>query len=388
MKFRDLKIGTKITLLFLLYGLLIPLIGGNLVYYTAKNLLTREIYAHLETTVTAGNDYIQFFLQQPNKRAEIKALLASGQQSPELNKIFSNHVGLGKTGEIYLINKDLLMITPSRFKEDVFLKQKVDTLNSRNVFAMRENPTKHIGHKSIGFFPDYRGVSALGTHVYLPEMEWGLLAEIDVQEAFAPLRTLQRIMFPLMFMIPFMALLIGWYFSRLITKPIARLKNVAIAMGQGNLDAKVIVESKDEVGERSLVFNQMTKNLKTITISREWFSTVLKSIGDAVISTDTKSCVTFMNAVAEDMTGWKQKEALGRPLAEVFNIINENTREKCANIVDKAVRTKKIVGLANHTVLIAKDKTERAIADSAAPIHDQKNDIIGVILVFRNVTEA
>lgn len=172
-----------------------------------------------------------------------------------------------------------------------------------------------------------------------------------------------------------------------ISKPLDELTKGAEIIGKGDLEHKVKVASKDELGELGRAFNQMTTKLKTTTISREWFSTTLMSIGDAVISTDIKSHVTFMNPIAEDLTGWKQTEAAGRPLPEVFNAINENTREKCENIVARAIKTGKIIGLANHTVLVARDKTERAIDDSAAPIRDQKNNIIGVVLVFRDVAE-
>jgi len=94
-----------------------------------------------------------------------------------------------------------------------------------------------------------------------------------------------------------------------------------------------------------------------------------------------------LNRVAEDLTGWNQQEAEGKPLAEVFRIINEQTRKICENPVEKVFRTGGIVGLANHTALIARDGTERIIADSGAPIRNHDSQIIGVVLVFRDITE-
>ncbi len=120
---------------------------------------------------------------------------------------------------------------------------------------------------------------------------------------------------------------------------------------------------------------------------KERLRVTLHSIGDGVITTDKKGCVTMLNDVAEQLTGWTQREAAGKPLIEVFNIINEKTRLQCENPVDKVLQTGMIVGLANHTALISKDGTERAIADSAAPIRDQKGNVLGVILVFRDVTQ-
>ncbi|HXG67219.1 MAG TPA: PAS domain S-box protein [Blastocatellia bacterium] len=120
---------------------------------------------------------------------------------------------------------------------------------------------------------------------------------------------------------------------------------------------------------------------------RELLQTTLASIGDAVIATDAQARVAFLNQVAEDMTGWKQHEALGRPIGEVFKIINEQTREAAENPVARVLREGTIVGLANHTVLMTKDGGEIPIDDSGAPIRDRDGQIIGVVLVFRDVTE-
>jgi PAS domain S-box-containing protein len=119
---------------------------------------------------------------------------------------------------------------------------------------------------------------------------------------------------------------------------------------------------------------------------REQLHVTLSSIGDAVIVTDTDGAVTFLNPVAQELTGWESREAAGRPLEEVFRIVNEETRRPAENPVTKALREGMIVGLANHTVLIARDGTERLIDDSAAPIRGEDGTIAGVVLVFRDVT--
>src|SRR6056297_861488 len=119
----------------------------------------------------------------------------------------------------------------------------------------------------------------------------------------------------------------------------------------------------------------------------ESLRTTLNSIGDAVISTDLDGNIVRMNPIAEDLTGWTKDEALGSPINEVFNIVNAKTREIVDNPVDKVLEYGKIVGLANHTVLISKDGKEYQIADSGAPIKDQNNNITGVVLVFRDITE-
>jgi PAS domain S-box-containing protein len=121
--------------------------------------------------------------------------------------------------------------------------------------------------------------------------------------------------------------------------------------------------------------------------SEERLATTLRSIGDAVIATDEKGLVTMSNPVAEKLTGWPLADARGRPLDQVFNILNEQTRAAVESPVAKVLREGSIVGLANHTVLIHRDGHETAIEDSGAPICDSAGITTGVVLVFRDATE-
>jgi PAS domain S-box-containing protein len=120
---------------------------------------------------------------------------------------------------------------------------------------------------------------------------------------------------------------------------------------------------------------------------RERYRVTLGSIGDAVIATDAEGRVTFINQVAESLTGWKHADALGKPLAEVFHIVNEQTRRQVENPALHAIREGVISGLANHTLLLARDGTERPIDDSGAPIKDAQGQTLGAVLIFRDVTE-
>jgi PAS domain S-box-containing protein len=120
--------------------------------------------------------------------------------------------------------------------------------------------------------------------------------------------------------------------------------------------------------------------------SRDLLQTTLNSIGDAVIATDETARITFLNGVAQSLTGWTQAEAEGRPLHQVLSIVNEETRQPVDNPADRALREGAIVGPTNHTVLIARDGTERPIDDSAAPIRNASGQLIGVVLVFRDIS--
>ncbi len=114
---------------------------------------------------------------------------------------------------------------------------------------------------------------------------------------------------------------------------------------------------------------------------------MLTGIGDAVIATDANGRVVFMNPVAESLCGWTGAEAAGRSLVEVFRIVNEHTREPVESPVERVLADGVVIGLANHTLLVARNGAERPIDDSGAPIRDADGEIDGVVLVFRDVTE-
>ena len=120
--------------------------------------------------------------------------------------------------------------------------------------------------------------------------------------------------------------------------------------------------------------------------SEELYRTTIKSIGDAVISTDPDGRIVLMNAIAETLTGWDEAEARGRPLAEVFRIVHAETRLPCENPVGKVLRSRCIVGLANHTLLLSRDGAEYVLNDSGAPVLREDGELVGVVLVFRDVT--
>ena len=184
-------------------------------------------------------------------------------------------------------------------------------------------------------------------------------------------------------------------------KSVGDLQNGINTIGSGNLDYSIEIEGQNEITELSQAFNQMTSNLKTVTASKmdlekaqtalreseQRWATTLASIGDAVIATDTLGRVTFMNCVAQELTGWSISEALLLPIKEVFNIVNEQTRLDVENPINQVLEKGIIVGLANHTVLIRKDKIEVPIDDSGAPIKDKKGKTTGVVLIFRDITE-
>jgi PAS domain S-box-containing protein len=193
-----------------------------------------------------------------------------------------------------------------------------------------------------------------------------------------------------------------------IMSSISNLSRGAAAIGSGDLDYKVDDKGKDELGDLSRAVNRMSSDLKNITASKtelekeieerkqaerdlaqseQRWATTLASIGDAVIATDVLGKITFMNPIAEHLTGWRLKDAVKKPIGEVFNIINELTRKPSENPVAKVIEKGTIVGLANHTILIGKAGREIPIDDSGAPIRSASGAVTGVVLVFRDITE-
>ena len=134
--------------------------------------------------------------------------------------------------------------------------------------------------------------------------------------------------------------------------------------------------------------NERKKTEQALENEKERLAVTLRSIGDGVITTDTTGNVVLMNRIAEDLTGWGSPEATGRPLDEVFHIVNNQTREICENPITKVISSGQITGLADDTILIAKNGSEKSIGDSGAPILDAKNNIIGGVLVFRDITQT
>ncbi|MGA2107312.1 MAG: PAS domain S-box protein [Syntrophorhabdales bacterium] len=196
--------------------------------------------------------------------------------------------------------------------------------------------------------------------------------------------------------------------QRRILKSIGRLRAGAVVIGSGNLDFTIDEKKNDEIGDLARAFNRMTTDLKAVTASKtdlekeigerqraeialreseQRWATTLASIGDAVIAADTDGKITFMNAVAEGLTGWTLRDASAMPVTEVFNIINELTRLQVESPVTKVLREGMIVGLANHTILKRRDGIEVPIDDSGAPIKGAGGKTTGVVLVFRDITE-
>jgi diguanylate cyclase (GGDEF)-like protein/PAS domain S-box-containing protein len=173
--------------------------------------------------------------------------------------------------------------------------------------------------------------------------------------------------------------------------PLQAVIDKGLAAERNGLDT-INAQSTDELGVLADDYRALllARNRAEAELYREkeLAQVTLASIGDGVIATDTEGRITYLNAMAEYLTGWMLAQAHGRELTDVFSIINEFTRRPVPNPVTRCLREGRIVGLANHTVLLRADGREIAIEDSAAPIRDNRGELIGVVLVFHDVTRA
>jgi two-component system, cell cycle sensor histidine kinase and response regulator CckA len=147
------------------------------------------------------------------------------------------------------------------------------------------------------------------------------------------------------------------------------------------------VRINQAAARREQLINELVTAREKTAEARDLLATTLSSIGDAVIATDAQGKITFLNPVAQTLTGWPENQAVGTPAQKVFSIVNAETRAPAENPVVRVLRDGSIAGLGNHTILIARNGSETPIDDSAAPIKDRLGHLLGAVLVFRSVSE-
>jgi len=230
-----------------------------------------------------------------------------------------------------------------------------------------------------------------GTLTTIPSLNWTLISEISVERIMQPIwASLQD-----MFMVTLLGLTIFILLVlRLAKKSLKPMKQACKAIDQvakGDYGYHLKSMGIREFDEMATGINHMAEARmladKALQESEQDLIITLNSIGDAVITCDKQGCVTRMNPVAQKLTGWSIEESRGLPIKSVFSIVNASTLEPIPNPVDKVLSTGETVYLSNHTTLIAKDGSEYQIADSAAPIRNGDDTILGMVLVFNDVTE-
>jgi signal transduction histidine kinase/ActR/RegA family two-component response regulator len=200
----------------------------------------------------------------PIKLADVfAALIVVNYNIDELIRITTEKTGLGESGEIYIVNKNGYMITPSRFIDDTFLKQKVNTPEADLCFKMHlKNGIPESPEEKPTSYLNYSGREVLGTHCYLPQMKWCLIAEISIEEAYKPIFMLSTLITAIFIFILAACIILVIITSKTVTKPIVKLNKGIEEVISGNLDFKTGTKANDEIGQLSRSFDRMTENLK------------------------------------------------------------------------------------------------------------------------------
>jgi len=239
---------------------------------------------------------------------------------------------------------------------------------------------------------ELEGKPFLGSVVDIQGLGWKVLVAQPMEDAYKPTRFTFIMSALVLTMSLVLALVVASFQAGSLSKLLRFYTRQAQAVSQGNYNLQWPSSKTAELMDLGQSFERMAQDInhreKALIESETRMRITLDSIGDAVISTDDHGRITRMNPMAEALTGRTWIEAEGLPLPEVFRIINAHTRETVANPVEKVLADGKIIGLANHTLLVAKDGHEYQIADSGAPIQDADGRIVGVVLVFRDVTET
>ncbi len=257
-----------------------------------------------------------------------------------------------RSAETFLVMRDgdeVLYLNDLRFQPGT-------ALSLRHPLGTATLPAARAIRGERGVFDgvDYRGIAVLTSLRGVESTPWFIVAKVDAAEVLEAARSESK-------------LVIGLATSLLLLVA-ATVRLVYRRRQTATLAALAATERQHRLAQENL-------------------RTTLYSIGDGVIAVDGRGAVAVMNPVAEDLTGWREEEARGRPLEAVFRIINEESRAEVENPVTRVLREGVVVGLANHTLLIARDGTERPVADSGAPIRDDDGAVRGAVLVFRDQSE-
>ncbi|MGE4559376.1 MAG: PAS domain S-box protein [Desulfobulbus sp.] len=292
------------------------------------------------------------FVKEGNREQPIGTILLRINAASFLYPLLQSWPVASKSAETLLVRqegKDVLFLNELRHQRNTALTLRIPGGRDDLPAAMVIN-----GRKGVISGIDYRGVAVLAVGYPVTGTSWFMISKIDIAEALA-----------------------GWhqhaaYIIGLILGAVLVLSTGLGMLWQGVRKEQYKVALQAEQERR---------------YAEARYRTILLSVGDGVIVCDGQGRVQLLNPVAEVLTGWLKEDAVGRPIEEVFNIVNEGNRQAVENPVTRVLREGTVVGLANHTNLITPDGVEYPIADSGAPIFDDQGQITGVVLVFRDQSE-
>jgi len=352
--------------------------------------------------------------------------------SDALQSVMTDYSGLGNTGETIIAiknaNGDAEYIRPPRFADQktalVISKDKTNVA-ANIALAKVEGLTKAT--------VDYRSHSIYALTRYLDSTGWGVVVKIDKAEVYQPIYSHAIQLGSIAILLILIMLYVSFRLANAIARPLETLRSNADIIAKGDLDRDVIIHSKDEIGELSRSFSQMMKAIIASRASidqqvmdqtkeivekeaymhdeqkaiiniledveeekentkreKDRINTILQSIGDAVFVVDQNLKIQLVNQVTIDLSGYGEDELIGKKYTDVLRFIHEDANSKVEVVNDKfvndAISTGKVQEMSNHTVIVCKDKKRIPVSDSSAPLKNQAGEIIGCVVVFRDVT--
>ncbi len=253
-----------------------------------------------------------------SKTGKFLGVIVGRSNLDELSRITTDVSGLGKTGEIYLVNKYGYMITPSRFKKDTFLRQKINTGNIRKSFDCTKKHDVEKREYTPFIYTDYRGMKVLGAHDHIHPMQWFLVAEIDEKEVLEPLQKIRSLLISILIISLMLIWLIGNFIGRFLSHPIHILHKGSEIIGSGNLDYKVGTDAKDEIGQLSRAFDKMTGDLKKTVVSRDYVDNIVSNMADILVVVNPDEKIVKVNKTALAVLGYKKEELIGKNVSLLF----------------------------------------------------------------------
>ncbi|MCD4790295.1 MAG: PAS domain S-box protein, partial [Bacteroidales bacterium] len=365
----------------------------------------------------------------------------------EFFNIMTNRIGLGETGEVYLINKHGYMITPSRFVDNAVLKQKIDIDHSENCINVYPGIKPNKAPK-IGLYKNYMGQDVLRVHTHIPEVEWVLVVDVSTEEIFIPVFKLSNRLLIILIILLVAGVIISVVLSRTITRPVLKLHHGIEELEKGNLDFKVGTKAKDEIGELSRGFDKMTGELKkskeiledlnyeleqkvkvrttelnakinesehqriaTLNIlqevdevnknlkqeiservktekalqeSEKKYRLLAENTLDCIWKTDKDMRFTYVNPAIFPMLGFTPEEWTGSSLSEHCS---ENEFKKAKNIIAEEMRKDDTYSATFEIALIHKDGKDIPVEINGKILIDENKNIVGLQGTTRDITE-
>jgi len=252
-------------------------------------------------------------------------------------EIIQDTTGLGKTGETFIGRNEgdhALFLNSLRHDKDAALKRKA-FFGEKDTFPLQEAVQ---GRNGFGISVDYRGEEVIAAWQYIPSPNWGMVAKIDIKEAFAPVVALRNEVLLINGIVLFVSLSLAYYITRSLSKPIVAVRNAAQEIKQGNLNKRVEIKSKDEIGQLAAAFNEMAAKLKEsyegleekvsvrtkeLEEEKSKIDAILHSIGDGVFVVDRDYKIMMFNQVAADISGFIIEEMLGTKYGEILKFVYE-----------------------------------------------------------------